>query len=37
MGYREWVVKSGKTDFKDYLNLNLNFKVIDIFRDVCCN
>ena len=30
-------VKSRKTDFKKYLNLNLNFKVINIFRDVCCN
>ena len=28
---------SGKTDFKKYLTLTLNLKVINIFRDVCCN
>ena len=28
---------SPKTDFKKYLTLTLNLKVINIFRDVCCN
>ena len=28
---------SRKTDFKKYLTLTLNFKVIDIIGDVCCN
>ena len=30
-------VMSLKTDFKKYLTLTLNLKVINIFRDVCCN
>ena len=28
---------SRKTDFKKYLTLTLNLKVINIFRDICCN
>ena len=30
-------VMSRKTDFKKYLTLTLNLKVINIFQDVCCN
>ena len=28
---------SPKTDFKKYLTLTLNFKVINVYRDVCGN
>ena len=30
-------VMSRKTDFKKYLTLTLNLKIINIFQDVCCN
>ena len=38
MGYCEWVVKSGKTEFKKYLNLNLKetkSATMNIFHFFC--